>query len=243
MYRLSGAVIVVVLSRSLPAEDIGRYYFALSFAEVFIVLASFRLNPVLMRRVAAQPAHASSHFASVLGFLLVSSPIYLLVVGGAALTFAPTLGWLIFLISVFTLLEHHYLFCSHLFLALRKVVYGVSIGATVQVVFLAVFLAGMWWKPSLDVFVGANLFRAVCLLGAGLFVIHRWLLPLRLGWDQSLIKEGAPFILLALLAILRNHLDTLLIGSFLDYALVGQYNLALRIVVTTYFVPHVVSQV
>ena len=62
----------MVLSRSLPAGDIGVYFFALSFAESFIVLASFRLNPVLMQRTAADAAQTTAHLSSLLGFRLLS---------------------------------------------------------------------------------------------------------------------------------------------------------------------------
>src|SRR5919199_913574 len=66
-YRLSGVVLLAILSRYLPAGEIGVFFFALSFAEVFPLIANFRLNPVLLRRVAADPAQATSHFASILG--------------------------------------------------------------------------------------------------------------------------------------------------------------------------------
>ena len=72
-YRLTGVVLLMILSRSLPAGDIGLYFFALSFAESFIVLASFRLNPVLMRRTAADTAQTTAHLSSLLGFRLLSS--------------------------------------------------------------------------------------------------------------------------------------------------------------------------
>ncbi len=46
-WRLSGVVVLMVLSRKLSAEDIGVLFFALSFAESFIVFASLNLDTVL----------------------------------------------------------------------------------------------------------------------------------------------------------------------------------------------------
>ena len=43
---------LVVISRFLSAGDIGVYFFAVYFADSFIILASFSLNIVMMRRVA-----------------------------------------------------------------------------------------------------------------------------------------------------------------------------------------------
>ena len=79
-YRLR-VVLLAVLSRCLPANEIGKYFFALSFAESFTLLASFCLGPVLMRRVAADPSKATTSFAPMLGLRLVSGPLYLGCVG------------------------------------------------------------------------------------------------------------------------------------------------------------------
>ena len=241
-YRLSGVVLLAVLSRCLPAHEIGKYFFALSFAESFTLLASFCLGPVLMRRVAADPEQATTSFAPMLGLRLVSGPLYLGCVSVAAFTFTGAIWWMVVIVALFTLLENCYFSFIHLSLALHKVVYNVVIGMAVEVMFLAVFLIGMWWAPSLNILLEANLLRALGLVGAAMFVTHRWLCPLRLAWDSTLIKEGAPFILLTLLVMLRGRVDILLLGFFTDYDTVGQYQLAFRVVFTTFFVPTTVSQ-
>jgi O-antigen/teichoic acid export membrane protein len=241
-YRLSGVVLLAVLSRCLPANEIGKYFFALSFAESFTLLASFCLGPVLMRRVAADPEQATTYFAPMLGLRLASSPLYLCCVSVTALAFTGAIWWVVVIVALFTLLENCYFSFIHLFLALHKVVYNVVIGIAVQTIFLAVFLIGMWWAPSLNILLEANLLRALGLVGAAMFVTHRWLCPLRIAWDSTLIKDGAPFILLTLLVMLRGRVDTLLLGFFTDYDTVGQYQLAFRVVFTTFFVPTTVSQ-
>src|SRR5215510_5626281 len=241
-YRLSGVVLLAILSRYLSAGDIGVYFFALSFAESFTLVASFRLNPVLIQRVAADPVQATTHFAPFLGFRLVSSPLYLLCVSVAALAFTGAIWWTVVLVACCTLLEHFYFIFTHLFLALRKVVYDVVIGMVVQVMFLAVVCFGVWWTPSLDVLLGANLLRSLCLVGAAIVVTQRWLCPLRIAWDSSLVKAGVPFILLTLLAMLQDKLDTLLLGFYTDYTIVGHYHLAFRVVSTSFFGPKVVGQ-
>lgn len=242
-YKLSGVVLLVVLSRCLSPGDIGVYFFALSFAESFIVLASFRLNPVLMRRVAADPAQASAHLSPLLGFRLLSGPLYLLCVTVAAVALTGAIWRVIAVVALFTLLGNIYFSFANFFLALRKVVYNVGIGVAVQVLFLAVFLLGMWWTPSLEVLLEANLLRSLCLVGAAVFVIHRWLCPLQVSWDGGFIKEGAPFILLSLLAMLRGKIDTLLLGFLTDYDTVGHYHLAFRVVFASFFFPTAVGLV
>jgi O-antigen/teichoic acid export membrane protein len=242
-YKLSGVILLVVLSRRLPAGDIGVYFFALSFAESFIVLASFQLNPVLMRRVAADPAQALAHLSPLLGFRLVSSPLYLLCVTVAAVALTGATWWVILVVALFALLENIYLAFGNFFLALKKAHYNVSIGVAVEVFFLAFFLLGMWRTPSLEVLLAGNLLRSACLVGTAVFATHRWLCPLQVSWDSIFIKEGAPFILLNLLAMLRGQVDTLLLGFLTDYDTVGHYHLALRIVFASSFVPATVGLV
>ena len=75
VYRLSGVVCLAVRSRCLPAGDIGAYVFALSFAESFTLIANFRLNPILMRRVAADPGRASTPFGLSSGEQSAVSPL------------------------------------------------------------------------------------------------------------------------------------------------------------------------
>ena len=106
VYRLSGVVFLAVLSRCLPAGDIGAYVFALSFAESFTLIANFRLNPILMRRVAADPGRAATHFAPLLGFRLVSSPLYLLCVSVTAIACTGAIWWVVVLVACSTLLEN-----------------------------------------------------------------------------------------------------------------------------------------
>ena len=241
-YRVSGIILVAVLSRHLLASDIGVYFFALSFAEAFSLLANFRTNAVLLRRIAAAPAHAATYFAAGLGFRLLSSPLYFLCVSVSAMLFTGAIWPIVVVVGLCTLLEHIYFSFSHLFLALRRVAYDAALGIAVQTVFMALFLLGMWWTPSLHVLLGANLLRALCLVGAAIWVTQRWLCPLRFAWDSSLIKEGVPFIALTLLFTLREKLDTLLLGFFTDYTTVGHYQLAFRAVVATMFVPLAIGQ-
>jgi O-antigen/teichoic acid export membrane protein len=233
----------MVLSRSLSAETLGVYFFSCSFAESFITLASFQLNPVLVRRIATDPEHGEVHLAALLGLRIVSSVIYGVCVVGAAVVFAQAIWPIITIAACFTVLENLYFSFGSFFLAIRKVIYNVWIGMVVQTVFLVVFLVGMWWAPSLKTLLAANLFRASCLAGAALTLTHRRVFPLRVAWDWGFLREGIPFTLLSFLAVLQNKVDTLLLGFLIDYHTVGHYQLAFRVVIASLFVPIVINSV
>jgi O-antigen/teichoic acid export membrane protein len=240
-YRLSGFVLLWVLSRSLTSAEIGAYFFAVAFAEAFTVLASFSLNPVLSRRVAAHPAQAAEHLAPVLAYRLVGGPIYLLCVIGAGLLFSTVSWQMLAVVALSTLFENTYFSFGVLFLALRKIVLHVTLGVSVQLLFLIVFLCGMQWDPSLEVLLGAHLARALCLLIVAALMAHRRFGPLRCTWAPRVIQSGVPFVLLTLLLTLQGQIDTLLLGLLGDYDSTGHYNLAWRIVATSLFVPMAVN--
>jgi len=242
-YKLSGIALLMVLSRRLPAEQIGVFFFASSFAESFLTVASFHLNPVLVRRVAVAPEEASSHLAPLLGFRLLSSGLYLLWVTIAGLVFARTVWGVIVVVALFTLFDNIYFTFGALFIALGKTIYNVSIGVVIQSVFLLLFLFGMWWAPSLEMVVATNFVRSLCLAVAAGYVTHRWLCPLWVSWDKSLIKEGMPFFFLNLFILLRERVDTLLLGFLTNYDTVGYYQLAFRVIFASLFIPMVVNSV
>ncbi len=72
---------------------------------------------------------------------------------------------------------------------------------------------------------------------------RRWLCPLHVSWDNRVIREGIPFILTTLLALLGEKVDTLLLGFLTDYETVGRYHLGLKVVFASPFIPTVVGQV
>lgn len=242
-YKFSGVVLPIVLSRCLSAEDIGVYFFVISFAAILAILADLNLNPVMMRRVAAQPENAPVHLAHLLGFRLAAGPVYLLCVTMAALAMTRGLWPLVAVAALFTLLETIYSSFANLFLGLKQAVYNVSIGVPAQILFLAILLVGMWQLPSLEVLMGVHLVRSLCLVGAALLVTRRWICPVRLSWDSSLLKEGMPFLLISLVATFGGNIDTLLLAFFTDYEIVGHYQLAFRVVLASQFVPGVLGLV
>ncbi len=242
-YKLSGIVLLMVLSRHLAAGEIGVYFFALSFAESFLVLASFQLNPVMMRRVAADMAQASAHLAPLLGFRLFGGPVYLLCVSVVAVALAEGIWRVIMVVALFTLLENVYSSFATFFIALGKAVYNFGIGLAAEIFFMSIFLLGMWWAPSLNVLLEANLLRSLCLLGAAFFVTRQRLCPVQISWDARFVRDGVPFILTSLIALLGDRVDTLLLGFFWDYKTIGHYHLALKVVVASLFIPSVVGQV
>ncbi len=237
LYKVSGVLLLMIVSRQLSASSIGLFFFATAFAESFLLLANFSLNMILMRRVSEDPAHASAHLAPMLGFRLVSGPVYLVCVCLAAFVFSHAAWQLIALISVFTLLEDVYFVFVSLFMAVEKVAYIAWIGITVEVLYLVLFVFGMHRHPSLGVLVWANMLRSAALVIAALWMTRRWVCKLRVTWDNRLIRSGTPFLLLAFLGILHGKLGIILLGRLGNYSDVGHFQLALSLALAAVFAP------
>lgn len=243
LYKLSGIVLVMVLSRTLSSEKIGIYFFALSFAGSLVLLTGYHINQVMIRKIAAEPHNAEGWFSSLLGFRLVSSPFYLLCVVSAALIFARDVWQVVMVVAVYILFENlHFCFVSF-FVAMKKVVYNVVLGGFTELLFLAAFLWAMWMAPSLETLLLVNFLRSVLLLVAAVAVTQRSLCRLRVSWHSSYLREGGPFFLVTLFDRLRGQLAVILLGFLADYQAVGVYQLAFGVLLGLLFIPETVGLV
>ncbi|MGK2962271.1 MAG: oligosaccharide flippase family protein [Gemmatimonadaceae bacterium] len=242
-YRLSGFVLLMVLSRKLGASDIGAFFFAIAFAESLVVLSHFGMGSIMSRRVASSSAEAASHFAPVLGFRAVSAPLYLVIVLGIGAAFTNMSIPLLAAAALITLLEDFYFSFGALFLALRKATYNVSLGVVIHSVYIAAFLIGMWIAPSLAMLVGVTLFRAVTLVLGGAWLTQTRLFPLSARQDWATVKAAVPFVLITALHVFRDQIGTLLLGTKASYEEVAHFNLAWRLVASAHFVPTAVCAV
>ena len=242
-YRLSGFILLIVLARRLGATEIGTFFFAIAFAESFIVISHFGTSSIMSRRVASAPAEASAHFAPLLGFRMISAPLYLMLVIAAAALFTSAPLWLAASAAVITLLEDLYFSFGALFLALRKAVYNVTLGISIHTAYIIVFLAGMTVAPSLGMLVGVTMFRAACLIAAGSWLTRTRLFPIAVRIDWEVVRAGIPFVMIAALHVLRDQIGTLILGTMSTYAAVAHFNLAWRLVASSYFVPTAICAV
>ena len=242
-YRLSGFVLLIVLSRKLGASDIGAFFFAVAFAESLAVLSHFGTSSIMSRRVASAPGEAAAHFAPLVGFRMLSAPVYLLVVVSLGAVFTSASLYLVAAAAIIALLEDVYFSFGSLFLALRKAVYNVTLGVSIHSAYIVVFLAGMSIAPSLGMLVGVTMFRAAALAVAGVWLTQARLFPLASRLDWQMVKAALPFVVIAALHTFRDQIGTLFLGTMASYEAVAHFNLAWRLVASSYFVPTAICAV
>ncbi len=242
-YRLSGFVLVMVLARALPPADIGAFAFAMAFAESFVALSNFGMNQVMSRQVAADNAAAEKRFAVILGFRAVSGIVYVLVVMTAAVAFTSARWEIMLAATLIALAEDTYFTFGTMFLALRKAVYNVTIGVTVQTVFILLFLLAMKLQPSLWTLIAANAFRALALVIACIWVTRIRLFRLRLSWDNAAVRIALPFVMMAVVNSLKDQIGAVMLGLLSTYDAVAYYNLVMRVSTASLAIPTAVCAV
>jgi O-antigen/teichoic acid export membrane protein len=233
----------MVLSRSLPAAEIGAFVFAMAFAESFVAISNFGMNSVMSRQVAADNASAAHRFAAILGFRAVSGIVYLIVVMSAALAFTSARWEIMLAATLIALAEDTYYSFGSLFLALRKAVYNVTVGVTVQTVFMALFVAGLWMRPSLWTLIWVNVFRVATLVAASIWITQTKLFTLRISWDSAAVKIALPFVAMAVVNSLRDQIGAVMLGFLSSYDAVAYYNLVMRVSIASLAIPTAVCAV
>lgn len=240
--RLCGFIFVVVLARTLSPEQIGMFSLAETLADTLILIASFNLDSVIVRRIAAgPPAEATVRFAPLMGFRLVSGPIYLLTMVVLSRSLHLTTPWLVPTMGVYTLMESLYFSLSDMFVGVNRPAMRAGIEATAELTFTVCFVIAMLLHPSLATLLAVTVLRGVVLLGAVLYLVRSQLGPFHVGWDNRLIREGAPFLLMTFLDILQGKSETMLLAAFSTFAAVGIFQLALRLFTALLFVPRAIS--
>jgi O-antigen/teichoic acid export membrane protein len=236
--RVCGLLLIVILSRVISARLIGIFSFAEAVADTLILIASFNLDSLIVRRIAAGAAsEATGRFAPLMGFRIVSAPIYLLVIWIVSRFAHTEERWILPVVGLCTLLESLFFCISDIFVGISRPGFRAGIEVVAELIFTAVFVVAMLLRPTMTTLLAVSLLRGVMLFGGVLYMARTRLGPLRVGWDNSLIVAGVPFLLIAFLLILQGKIETMLLGMLSNYEAVGVFQLALRVIMAAQFIP------
>lgn len=236
-YKVTGLLLLGVLSRSLPPASLGLLLWAQALCESFVLIANLNLNPNLMRRVAAAPEAAAEETAPLLGLRLVGTGAYLLLLTGIALGSEPQVRPFLLGLAVATVLEDLYFLFGTLFIALGRLRYNLAVGVTIQTLYVATVWFGLPREGALTAFVVLSILRGVLLLICAFALTRRCLPGLRPGWSHTLWREQIPLLGTALLTTLRGRAETITATVLLGMATAAPIGLTQRIVVAITFLP------
>jgi O-antigen/teichoic acid export membrane protein len=244
LQKVLSFVYFTILARTLGAESIGQYFFAISFATMFAVLMDFGLSPVLTREVAKDDSDSKLWFKQIFSLKLIATlaaVVFLLVLNtfvfaGDAVRELIYLTTMIVVIDSFTLLFYAFVRGQ------QNLKFEAGGTIIFQLIVMTVGLSLLQFTNNLFLIVGvlfvASLFN---LIYSGLILYFKYKVKPFFVWNRGLIKKilwiAWPFAAAAIFAKVYAYIDTFLIKLFLDDAAVGFYSVAYKITFAWQFIP------
>ncbi len=233
-----------ILARELGPENLGKYYFAISFTTIFSIIVDLGLANVLTREIAKDKTQSQRLLGTVMALKLPLAVFSFLLVYFAS-------GWFghdqaikgLIMVSIGCVIFDSF---SASFFAVSRGFQNLKYEAIFAAIFHAIVIAvGL---PLL--FSGANLIlQMAALLAASLlqciysiFIVTKKIgIPIIPTYDKKMIKEilliGLPFALYVVFQRVYTYLDSVLLEHFAGAIYVGYYQISFRIVFALQFIP------
>lgn len=246
LVRLLSFAFIVLVARALRADDFGALNFAQSFPVLFIVLADFGFNPLLIREVSRKPEQGGRVFFNFLFLKLVFGLAYVLAVWAGLSWLAPSPAfrraalWL----AGFFLLNSFTDFINAMFQARQRMQLEAGVMTWQKISLLVFGLAALALGWGLDGVAGAYLAAGVSGLAVGAVVLarQRWFAG---GWRldgdllRGALRQALPLTLTALFVNLYFRIDMTMLAKLRPAAEVGWYGAAHKCIEVLMLVPAV----
>lgn len=234
----------IIIARALGPDDLGKYYFAISFTTIFAILIDLGFSNVLTREVAKKPEVAQKYFSNILGLKIPLAILTFMAVAILSWVFNyPSLTRMLILISSISMILDSF---TLTFFAIMRGHHNLRYESISSIVFQAiVLLSGVFslWLGWGLVWLIATLALASSynFIYSFLVVKNKTSLSLRPELDKAFVKTLAaitlPFALFAIFQRIYTYVDSLLLASMSgDYA-VGIYQVAFKIIIALQFLP------
>ncbi|HPY08415.1 MAG: flippase [Patescibacteria group bacterium] len=233
-----------LLARYLGPENLGNYYFALSFTTIFAIFIDLGVSNVIIREIAKNQEKAGRLLGNI---LTLKIPLAILSALAAVILinifdYDPLVKTLVYISCFSMVLDSFTLSFYSTIRGFHNLKYE-SISSVVFQLIVLVFGYGA-------LLMGGGLIAAMlALVLASLynFIYSFWVtvkkikVNVRLAFDKTLIKQIAlitwPFALYAIFQRLYTYFDTVLISYFAGNEQVGLYQIAFKIVFALQFLP------
>lgn len=235
--------LVLMLSRYLGAEGLGRYALAFSFLYVFNAVAPLGLGAVITRDAARDPARLEKLLGNSITLGIITSVVLTPIMMGCtyvfdydsdtrtavillALAIVPcTLG--VFFDAAFVARERidYFALCS-------IVEYAVKVGAGVWLLF---------WGYGLPAVLAAAVIGRVLACGVAAFLLRRIAIVTQWSWDRQILHEllriAPTFLFIGIFSTLYWRIDIFMLSKLKPVEEVGLYSAAWRILELAMILP------
>ena len=237
-----------LIARSLGPENLGKYYFAISFASIFAIFIDFGLANVVTREVAKVKDNAQAKAQSLISSVLaIKIPISILIFGIIILIinlldYPDLTRNLVYLSAICVILDSFSLAFLSIIRGFHNLIFE-SIGAVIFQLLVLIFgLSFLYSDLGLIWLMGALIIASsFFFIYSALALIIRFKIKLVPKFNFTLIKSifliTLPFGIFAIFQKIYTFLDSVLLSVLAGDEYVGLYQVAFKIVNALQFLP------
>ncbi|MFA5318219.1 MAG: flippase [Patescibacteria group bacterium] len=234
----------IIIARSIGPENLGKYYFAVSFTTVFAIFVDIGMSSVLIREIAKRREKAGNYLQNIIGLKLILS----LLSFGTVFALINLMGYpeltkhLVYLSSIAMILD-----------SFTLVFFGVSRGfhnlswesfAVVfyQVIILILGITFLQLDLSLRWLISAIAIASILnFIYSGSLILFKWRLKLMPRFDGKIVKQiitmALPFALFGIFQRFYTYFDSILLSILAGDTYVGLYSVAFKMTFALQFLP------
>lgn len=234
----------IMLARNIGPEDLGKYYFAISFTTIFAIFIDIGITAVLIREIAKNRERAEYYVRNTMGLKLVLAVVSFGVVAIliTVMDYPQITRDLVYLSSLAMILDSFTL----TFFGIARGFHNLKYESVAVVVYQALMLGlgagalsagfGLRWLMAAAVAASALNF-----VYAGALVIRRWKLSLLPAFDQEVLRGllamSVPFALFGIFQRMYTYFDSILLSILAGDMYVGLYSVAFKMTFALQFLP------
>ena len=234
----------IIIARALGPEDLGKYYFVISFTTIFAIFIDLGLTNVLTREVAKDQARAGGFLS---GVLIIKSALSLLSLA-AVITAVNLLGYpelikqLVYISSISMVLDSF----TASFFAISRGFHNLFYESAGSIIFQIIVLisgilvlrtgGGLGWL--IGALALASIFYFIFSL---VLILKKWKIKVWPRFNPELVKFvlklTIPFSLFAIFQRIYIYLDSILLSVLAGDRYVGLYQVSFKIIFALQFMP------
>jgi O-antigen/teichoic acid export membrane protein len=231
--KLASLAVMMVLTRYVPADRLGEYFFAVSVASLAGIVSAIGTTTMLNRSVAQRPTEIADFLGKVLSVRLPATVLAYGLINAITAVASLDLLTVMALASAYALLRDLWFTYSAVLLGAQQVRLRTAtelVGPAIQVAMIPAAAALGWSFEAILLVLAAS--SAVMLTVSAAVVHGRWG-PVRIGW----LDKGAwtyafaswPFLLVTGLREANFRLDTVMVYALSSPAEAASYETAFKL--------------
>lgn len=236
----------IILAYGLGDSGLGKYTWSLAFAGFFAIFYDFGIDTLLIREIAGDKTKIAEYLPAMfwMRLLLMIPMIFLPLILVGFFSDDPIIIWGVSISAVGVFCIYFSYFFRSILQAMELIIFDAKIKLLESLFQLIMALAGFKIGKLLGALIGVSASQ-ICILLISIMYVKKYvpefkLCKIKKGSFYSIFWNAIPFWFTGTFLIIYYRLDTLMIKYLRDFAEVGLYNSAMRLISGFNFFPKVV---